>query len=426
MRAGVSNSAPNSFRWLLAPALVLTAFHLRAAEEPPEAKLPAPLRQPVQAAQSAPPEFAADGLMQIVESGKIADRDVSRALLDRAFHLASSASLKFAMRARLRNLADTEAGAMDEAYRLNLDSLSLQSRAVRDMIAVDHAKAREMFLEIPKPVLPGSFACGDPLVPDVAPLYSALTAVVQNSFTEPERRKEDHIGLLLDYFSGIVTMEQVQAAGRMVAEVNVTPRQREMLTSRLESLRAAIQAKTPDCGAAASSKEVTTLTAPDPAKAQPFWQSNSAKNILEAAKALRFGSGGLRSGAERQSPEWLQQLTDFRTQLGDWRRDDSETEAIFYHEKSLVYEVLVELTAPGDEHDKILNEYISFAENSSLQQDKPVEWYSGLHATLERMRTTTGGEPNKMLDAFQASGNPILVLQAELQRIYPPKPMFPQ
>ncbi|MGH9612836.1 MAG: hypothetical protein ACRD4P_07150, partial [Bryobacteraceae bacterium] len=371
MRGGVSNS----LRLLLAPALVLAAFHL-SAEEPPEAKLPASLRQLVEAAQSAPPAFAADGLMQVIESGKIQDRDVSRALLDRAFHLASSAGLKFAMRARLRNLADTEAGAMDEAYRLNLDSLSLQSRAVRDLIALDHAKARALFLEIPKPVLPDSIACGDPLVPDVSPLYSALTAVVQNSFTEQERRKEDHIGLMLDYFSGITTIEQVQAAGRMIADVNVTPRQREMLTSRLESLHAAIQAKAPDCGVA-SSKEVTTLTAPDPAKAQPFWQSNSAKNILAAAKALRFGSGGLRSGAERQSPEWLQQLTDFRSQLGDWRRDDSESEAIFYHEKSLGYEVLVELTVPGDERYKILNEYISFAEDFNLQQYKPVEWYSG-------------------------------------------------
>ena len=45
-----------------------------------------------------------------------------------------------------RHIADTRSGSLNQAYAFSLDVLSLESRAVRDMLPLDAAKARELFL----------------------------------------------------------------------------------------------------------------------------------------------------------------------------------------------------------------------------------------------------------------------------------------
>jgi hypothetical protein len=37
---------------------------------------------------------------------------------------------------------------------------------------------------------------------------------------------------------------------------------------------------------------------------------------------------------------------------------------------------------------------------------------------LERVRNTNSGEPSKLLDAFESSGNPVLVLYAALEKTF--------
>ena len=51
------------------------------------------------------------------------------------------------------------------AAKLNLDTLSLQTRAVRSMLDLDRKAARDLFLEINQPVVERT--CDHPLVPDV-------------------------------------------------------------------------------------------------------------------------------------------------------------------------------------------------------------------------------------------------------------------
>ncbi len=82
----------------------------------------------------------------------------------------------------------------------------------------------------------------------------------------------------------------------------------------------------------------------------------------------------------------------------------------------MVYEALVELIPPGPQRDKALQAYLDFIGNSNLQQQSPVEWFVHAHSMLERVRNTSNGEPTKVLDTFQASGNPVLALYAAIQK----------
>src|SRR5579864_8410868 len=123
------------------PLLILLFAGVLQAETP---KLWEPYRSLVELAQAAPPEFAADAMLRVAESGKIKDRDAVGDLIERAFRTAAAATFRVRMRGVPGTTTDTRSGVLSQAHDLKLDALSLQSRAVRDMLAIDKAKARDL------------------------------------------------------------------------------------------------------------------------------------------------------------------------------------------------------------------------------------------------------------------------------------------
>ena len=126
-----------------------TLFLLFCFSSPPflaEPKLPEPFRSISDLAGAAPPEFTADALLRIVESGKLADQNARRELIDHAFQLAASAKFPVRMVGVTGTTTDTASGSLNQAYDLKLDVLSLQSRAVRDMLPLDPAKGSRAVL----------------------------------------------------------------------------------------------------------------------------------------------------------------------------------------------------------------------------------------------------------------------------------------
>src|SRR5260370_22863835 len=100
-------------------------------------KLPEPYQSIVELAHSAPPEFDSDALLRVAESGKVADRNTRRDLVEQAFRLAVSAKFPARMRGVPGSTLDTRSGNLSKAYDLKLDALSLGSRAVNDLLSLD-------------------------------------------------------------------------------------------------------------------------------------------------------------------------------------------------------------------------------------------------------------------------------------------------
>jgi hypothetical protein len=415
-------------------------------------KLPEPYQSIVQLAQSAPPEFAADALLRIVESGKVADRNTRRDLAEQAFRLAGSAKFPLRMRGVPGSTVDTRSGYLGKAYDLKLDALSLESRAVHDILSTDAAKARELFQEIPGPTLT-PLTCDDALIYDVSDFYQTLGAIANTAFTPKEREKEEHVSFLLGHLGQATSPAQLAPLARVIKAANVTPAQREILWSRFNGLLEGIQAD--DRSFTASLVDVSQLMTPEiqasfdkyrqksagckddlgasvlvngdaePPKTgatprtERYWQSPEAQRLLVYANKLRFGEVGKPlSDADRSTHEWQQQLTDFLSQLADWTAAQEKSEADFYHQKCVVFEALLELIPPGEQRDKMLQAYVDFISNSNLQQQSPVEWFVHAHSMLDRVRSTNSGEPAKLLDAFQSSGNPVLALYSTLEKTF--------
>ena len=425
---------------------VLLLAALLAAETP---KLAEPYQSIADLANSSPPEFAADALLRVVEQAKIG-REAQRDLAEQAFRLAVAATFRLRLRGLPGGvLADTRSGYLGKAYDLKLDRLSLQSRAVLDLLPIDRAKARELFLQIPQPVLT-PLTCDDSLVYDVSDYYRAV-ALVSTTFNDKERAKEEHVKFLLDYLGQVTSPLQLAPLARAIKVASVTPAQREILWNRFSGMLEAIQPD--DRSFAASLFEVehenpaearasfekyrlksagckndvpqgsfaADATRPTDAtpKVEPYWQSVATHLLLEGGKRLRFGpEGRALTDADRATREWQQQLTDYLNQLADWSPSQEKSEADYYHQKCVIYEALVELIPPSPQRDEILAGYLSFIGNSNLQQESPVEWFMHAHSMLERVRNTNTGEPGKLLEAFRTSGNRVLTLYTMLEKTF--------
>jgi hypothetical protein len=409
--------------------LLLAAF---LYAEPP--KLAEPYRSLVDLAQATPPEFAADAMLRIAESGKIKDRDAVRDLVEQGFRMAAAATFRVPMRGLPGTTTDTRSGVLSQAYDLKLDALSLQSRAVRDMLAIDKAKARDLFRNIPPPVL-APLTCDDAMVYDVADFYRTIGIIANTAFSEKERAKEEHINFVLDYLGQAVSPVQLAPLARLIKNADATPAQTELLWTRfkglLESIRgdgrsssSALAAISAEGGPGLHSFEKYEQTAqvckndPDVTpKLERFWQTPRAKQLLVDGLKLRSApEGRMSTEAERSTPEWQRQFTDYLSELADWTSVQEQSDADYYHQKCIVFEALLELVPAGPQQDKVLLDFVNFIGNSNLQRQSPVEWFIQANSVLERVRHSNDSTLSKLSEAYEHSGNSLLELEIALEK----------
>ncbi len=406
---------------LLLPALVMQVLFGQVISAAEPAKLPQPFQSISDLASAAPPEFTADALLRMVESGKLADRKARRDLVGQAFQLAVSAKFAMRMEAVKGATADTESGSLSQAYGLELDVLSLQSRAVRDMLPLDPAKARNLFAQIVKPAL-APLTCDDALVYQPSEFYLAVSAVANGAFTPREKAKEEHFNFLLEYLGQASSPLQIAPLSTVIQSATVTEPQRQILWTRLASFVENLQADDRSSSAALMQMSLTGVEAfaeklrqkshdcQSAPKLEKYWQSATSKQLLEGGKKLRETLNAT------ATVDWQRQLSNYLNLIADWTQDSAESDAVFYHEKCLVYTSLLDLVT-GPQSDKILADYVDFVSNSDLYQQSPPEWFEEPHTVLLRAETDFARH-GKVLEAYQRSGNPVLELVVTLEKAF--------
>lgn len=159
------------------------------------------------------------------------------------------------------------------------------------------------------------------------------------------------------------------------------------------------------------------------AKIHEHWETKSARRLLVGYKALRFGSGQkpLTVNYRRNNSEWESKLSQYLSDLSGWRDDEEETEEDYFHQKSVLYEGLFELVPDAAARVPILTSYVSFLNKPVIQQDKPLDWFLHVSDLLEWARAAEAEERARVFSLLSNSGDPILHLYAELERLLPVK-----
>src|SRR5258706_4601640 len=182
-------------------ALVCCAVAFAGDEKKPRPDLPPAVRPMVEVARAAAPEFFADTIVKLVETGKIPPRELQAELLEEAFNAASRAQEPVRLIAIPVTPPDTRAIYRGKAGELRMDALSLQARILHAMLTIDRPKTRELFERVARPSLEPR-ACEDLLVADVPAYYEIAGELPQSCFTANEKEKEVHVQFLATVLAG--------------------------------------------------------------------------------------------------------------------------------------------------------------------------------------------------------------------------------
>ena len=165
----------------------------------------------IDSARGAPGEFAADAMIRIAGTDKIA-RARKIELLEQAFQRASDAQEPYPRHA-LGLRQDGSAPYWNRLYKQELDALSLRLRAVETMLPLDGRKAREMFEQIPRLDFP-RVKCQEFMVYDAGRFYDVLGSLAGQ---DPEP------ATLLEKYAGTATSPvQLAPMARVLAAAHVS------------------------------------------------------------------------------------------------------------------------------------------------------------------------------------------------------------
>ena len=139
---------------------------------------PLRVRELTEASSALPAPLGADALIRIAAKVGPHCPPVAQDLLKRAFDKADSVKPEMSFSIAIMHSTDSRIAFIGNGYSLQMDKLSLQSRAVLQMAPMNASEAIRLFQSIPPPGSPVA-NCSSAFVADVSIYYKALTKVLE-------------------------------------------------------------------------------------------------------------------------------------------------------------------------------------------------------------------------------------------------------
>src|SRR5581483_2674678 len=230
-----------SLRSLIIVALITTVSSAEEGESR-HGKWSLGVQNVIDTASALPPEFSADALMDVVESGWVTDKSRRLKLLRHAFEQAALVQQALKKRLAIDAQTDSRSGFQHLAFTLNLDRISLQTRAVNDLLPFDSDKAKDWFDEIRFPEL-DPIGCDETLVYDPSSYYKTLANLAREAFSRSQKMDGHRFAWLIGHLARIQSHTQIAPIAYELssADLDLPPRELQdsaaLLAAELQTMR---------------------------------------------------------------------------------------------------------------------------------------------------------------------------------------------
>ena len=197
--------------------LLLLAGVLGSAAE----DLPEPIAHVLDLAREAGPEFYGDAVFRITGGRRVVSPEKEKQLLEEVFDSAQDIRVALPLVVARPAAGAERARVLARVRDLRLERVTLQSRVVDRMIALQEGRRARVLLEKIDLPLPAKPACADLLIP-VAPYYwdTLASLVLQNSaFTLLERERKRPLELIEHHVRSILAATDVGPAAQAARRV---------------------------------------------------------------------------------------------------------------------------------------------------------------------------------------------------------------
>jgi hypothetical protein len=159
-----------------------------------------------------------------------------------------------------------------------------------------------------------------------------------------------------------------------------------------------------------------------------YWQTPQARQLLDGARQLQFGSPDRQrteqvganvraeplSPAERASGEWQEMHRQLLNTLDKWKPEHEASVADYLHQKSVIFEGLIDVTPEGPLREKVLSDYVLFLRENQLLMESGIEWFFHLRRLISQ-----SDSDRQFMELLRSSGNPVIELYIALGKQVP-------
>ena len=167
---------------------------------------------------------------------------------------------------------------------------------------------------------------------------------------------------------------------------------------------------TPDLVAPLTPADVWPVKVLGAARAEPYWQTVDARRLLFGLLALRDSAAGRRSVIIKRSAEWQAAAQQYLTDLELWNGSREEIERDYFDQKSLLYDVYLNVVLPGALRVRAVRSFVDFLGRSDTGRLPRAMWFSNVKRLLEHGEAAT-------LPAMEQSGHYLLSMYARAERL---------
>lgn len=177
-------------------------------------------------ARALPAEFAIDVFLR-VEKSKRVDSAWRKEILEEAFTLTTSVQNELPEKGIPfpNTPADTRAGYRTAASTLDLDSLSLRSRIVDEMLSIDRSVALRMLNEMPTKLPFKTRPCSAQTEYDVSNFYRLIEKVARTVYDAKRVQQGERVQFILPYVEGMSSPTQIEPLTNLIISLGL--RQKE-------------------------------------------------------------------------------------------------------------------------------------------------------------------------------------------------------
>lgn len=382
------------------------------------AAAPDPTEEILALADRVAPEMGADAILRLLEKGRIPGPETQRKTIQRALELA-----RLARHPLLRRpIPGVNPRKPDEVA---LDRLSLETRAIFLLAQLDPELGLKAFRDVVKPI-PRKITCADATYDDPIP-YAALLRIFGS--TEDKLAFVQSLRSHGEIAAALWLAEEPVVKGAIPgALANLTGEERlftGLLPDTLAKLKPlAISAAVSDYvkrnleaeACQESSTESWQRNARAAAAAefklelQPptFTEGLKNKGWLAEDTQSQTLFNELLFSRDKTTPQWQDRFAAYLTRIREGKASfDRQTE---------MFGAAYIASPRGLIRDTVLAEYTGVLAQAALQQESPADWYRQAIALPAIVASLPEAEYEKVLQAYERTGNPALTLIAKLQR----------
>lgn len=412
-------------------------------EEPKPAPTPERPREVVALlndARLAAPELTVETILDLVESKKIKEAEWRRELLEEALRLVGD--VKYPVRRRGTYLVqggviDTVSGYMAYAYDQKLDSLSLKSRIIKNVLADDKQRARQLVFEIGGNLKLKPLTCEDALVYDVAEIYSVVGLVAGSTFSQTEIEDGHRGTFLLPWVENVESPAQIVPVVQLLSGLEPATAERQLLANAFErsisrsfgddrsftrlfdriggpvasfitssGLSAAwrdMLAENTSGPRCIESKPRDKAELPEPVRSfnhmfaedkrfspeqfetveyrgavrdKLYMQSAAYKKISQLFKAAREKKNLPENKNDKDAQlEWELKVDQTLDLLDSWKAGDGETDAEVFNQKAVWYRTMIPEVSDAKPKLTVIRAFMRYLAGAAIQKDSFIEWH---------------------------------------------------